>query len=78
MDRQEIIEVIEKELDDMLADAPEYVSESARRDIKEEYKGYAKRVVDSLSKEELASQSAFERFVQTTLAEARMRMHMRP
>jgi len=77
MDRQEIIAAIEQELDDMLADAPDYVSESRRKDIKEEYKAYARRVLDSLSKEELASQSAFERFVQTTLADARMRMHMR-
>lgn len=77
MDRQEIIDAIEQELDDMLADAPERLSESGRTSIRGEYSAYAKRVVDSLSKDELASQNAFERFVQTTLAEARMQMHMR-
>lgn len=77
MDRQDIIDVIDHELDDMLADAPEHLSETGRNEIREEYRGYAQRVVDSLSREELASKSAFERFVQTTLAEPRMRMHMR-
>jgi hypothetical protein len=77
MDRLDIIDAIEVGLDDMLADAPEYLSEAGRNEIKEEYAGYARRVVDSLSKDELASESAFERFVQTTLAEARMQMRMR-
>lgn len=77
MDRQAIITAIEQELDEMLADSPDYVSESKRKDIKEECKAYAKRVVESLSIEELASQSAFERFVQSTLAEARMQMRMK-
>jgi hypothetical protein len=77
MNRREILATIEQDLDDVLADAPEYVSESERKGIKDEYTAYAKRVVDSLSKDELASQSAFERFVQTTLAEARMQMRMR-
>jgi hypothetical protein len=77
MNRKDIIDAIEKELDDMLADAPEYVPESRRKSIKEEYKAYARTVVESLSREELASQSAFERFVQTLLAEARMQMRMR-
>jgi len=77
MTRQEIITTIEQELDLMLTDAPDSVSESRRKEIKEEYSGYARRVVDSLSKEELASQSAFERFVETTLAEAQRQMRMR-
>jgi hypothetical protein len=35
MDRQETIAAIEQELDDMLADSPEYLSESARKGVKE-------------------------------------------
>jgi hypothetical protein len=73
--REDILSEMKKDLDILLADAPERLSESAKRTIKNEAVGYTKRVLDALSTAELQSETAYVRFVQTTLAEARMRMH---
>jgi hypothetical protein len=72
---EDIISGMEKELDDMLAGAPKHLSESAKEGIKEEFINYTKHVLAALTREELQSTSACERFIQTTMAEARMRMH---
>ena len=77
IEREDVVAEIEKELDYMLAGAPERLSKTARKEIKDEFVGYTERILDALSTEELQSESAFERFVETTLAEARMQMHMR-
>ena len=75
--REDILAEIGKELDDLLADAPEHLSESARKAIRQESIRHTKRVLDALTTRELQSAGAYERFVQSTLAEARMRMHIR-
>jgi hypothetical protein len=75
--RKEIVKQVEKELEEMLATAPENVSESTRKEIKEECIAYAQRVVDACSKAELASEVALDRFLQSTIAHARLQMHMR-
>ncbi len=76
IEREDVVAAIGKELDYMLAGAPERLSEANRKEIKDEFVGYTERILDALSTEELQSESAFERFVESTLAEARMRMHM--
>lgn len=76
MCREDILSEIEKELDYMLSNAPESLPESSRKNIKDEFTEYTQRVLDSLSREELQSASAYERFIETTLAHARMRMHL--
>ena len=76
MTRQDIIDAIEEGIDLLISDAPEYLSEAGRNSIKEEFTEYVRRVVESLSKDELASETAFERFMETTLAEARRQMRI--
>ena len=75
--RDDIISEVEKELDDLLAEASEHLSETALKAIKEESISYTKHVLDALTTQELQSAGAFNRFLESTLAEARMRMHMR-
>lgn len=75
--RDDIISEVEKELDDLLAEASEHLSETALKAIKEESIGYTKHVLDALTTQELQSAGAFNRFLESTLAEARMRMHER-
>ena len=77
IDRQDIISEVEKELDDLLADAPNYLSAKALKAIKEESINDTKRVLDALTTQELQSAGAYNRFLESTLAQARMRMHMR-
>jgi hypothetical protein len=75
--RDDIISDVEKELDDLLAAAPETLSATALKAIKEEAIGYTKHVLNSLTTQELQSAGAYNRFLESTLAQARMRMHMR-
>ena len=75
--RAEILSETEKELDDLMAGAPEKLSETARRAIRDEAIRHTKKVLASLTNTELQSESAYERFVQSTLAEARMKIHIR-
>ena len=75
--RDDIISEVEKELDDLLAAAPESLSETALKAIKEESINDTKRVLDALTTQELQSAGAYNRFLESTLAQARMRMHMR-
>jgi hypothetical protein len=77
IERQDIITEIEKELDDLLAAAPEDLSEKARKAIKEESIAHTKHVLDALTIQELQSAGAYNRFLESTLAEARMRKHLR-
>jgi len=73
--REYIVSEMKKDLDDLLAEAPARLSESAKKKIKDEAISNTQRVLNALSTEELQSETAYVRFVQTTLAEARMRMH---
>ena len=73
--RDDILPELEKELDDLLADAPANLSESALKSIQAESIGYAGHVLNALTTQELQSAGAFNRFVESTLAHARMRMH---
>jgi hypothetical protein len=75
IDRQSIMIEIEGELDQMLANAPGRKSDAFRKEVREEFVAYSQRVLDALSSEELQSTSAYERFIETTLAQARMRLH---
>jgi hypothetical protein len=75
--RDDIISDVEKELDDLLADAPNNLSAKALKAIKEESINDTKRVLDALTTQELQSAGAYNRFLESTLAQARMRMHMR-
>jgi hypothetical protein len=77
IERQDIITEIEKELGDLLADAPANLSESALKSIQAESIGHAEHVLNALTTQELQSAGAFNRFVESTLAQARMRMHLR-
>ena len=45
--------------------------------IKAESIGYAEHVLNALTTQELQSAGAFNRFVESTLAQTRMRMHLR-
>jgi hypothetical protein len=75
--RDDIISEVEKELDDLLASARESLSETALKAIKEESIGYAEHVLNALTTQELQSAGAHNRFLENTLAQARMRMHTR-
>jgi hypothetical protein len=75
--RDDIISEVEKELDDLLAAAPETLSEVALKAIKEESIGYTKHVLNALTSQELQSAGAYNRFLENVLAQTRMRMHMR-
>jgi hypothetical protein len=75
IERQDIIIEIEKELDYLLAEASEGLSEKARNAIRTDALGHTQRVLDALTTQELQSAGAFNRFVENTLAQARMRMH---
>jgi hypothetical protein len=72
--RECLIAEIETALDGELADAAERMPASARKAIKDEIVGYTKRILDSLTSKELQSESAYQRFLQTTLAQVRMRI----
>jgi biopolymer transport protein ExbB/TolQ len=77
IERSEIITEVEKELDFLLREAPESVAVSARKQIRGEAVDEVRRILDSLSKQELQSESALQRFIETTVASARMRMHQK-
>ena len=77
IERQDIITELEKELGNLLADAPANLSESALKSIQAESIGYAEHVLNALTTQELQGAGAFNRFVESTLAHARMRMHIR-
>ena len=72
--REDVLSELENELDLMLADVPESVSQGTRNAIRAEALGYARRVVNSLSNEELQSEGARQRFLLTTLRDAERRM----
>ena len=74
MDRKEIMTAIDQELDDMSARCAGLRLRVHPQEHQRGTQHLVKRVVESPSKEELTSKSAFERLVQTTLGEARMRM----
>ena len=75
--REDVLCQITEELDDMLAAAPERLPAADLLAIKEEAIGDTRRVLDALSARELQSPLALERFIETTLAQARLSMHMR-
>jgi len=75
--REDILSELEKELDDLLANAPANLSESALKSIQAKSIGHAEHVFNALTTEELQSAGGFNRFVESTLALARMKMHLR-
>jgi hypothetical protein len=75
--RDDILSEMEKELDELLTDAPANSSPKILKAIKEESINDTKRVLDALTTQELQSAGAYNRFLESTLAQARMRMHMR-
>jgi hypothetical protein len=75
--REDILSEVEKELGDLLAYAPTNLSESALKSIQAESISYAEHVLNALTTQDLQNAGAFNRFVESTLAHARMRMHMR-
>jgi hypothetical protein len=74
--RDDIVAAVEQELDDLLATAPENLSEAGLKAIREESIAHSEHVLGSLSFTELQSPLALKRFIETTVAQARMRMHM--
>lgn len=58
IDRDDILAEIDYGLDDMLAGAPETMSEATRKNIKDEFSQYTQMVLDALSTEELQSGNA--------------------
>jgi hypothetical protein len=77
IERQYILSELEKELDDLLASAAEDLSEKARNAIRTDALGHTQRVLDALTIQELQSAGGYNRFLESTLAEARMRTHLR-
>jgi hypothetical protein len=75
--RDEIQRQVENQLDDILAEPPEHLSEAVLKTIKEDFVGYTKHVLNSVTSQELQSPFAYDRFVESTLAHARMRLHLR-
>jgi hypothetical protein len=75
--REDILAELEKELGDLLADAPADLSESTLKNIKAESIGYAEHVLNALTTQDLQNAGAFNRFVESTLAHARMKMRWR-
>jgi hypothetical protein len=75
--REDILAEVEKELDDLLTTAPENLSETTLKAIKDESIGDAKHILNALTTQELQSAGAYNRFVENMLAQVRMRMHMR-
>ena len=75
--REDILSELEKELGDLLADAPANLSESALKSIHVESISYAEHVLNALTTQNLQNAGAFNRFVESTLAHARMKMHWR-
>jgi hypothetical protein len=74
IERRDILSELEKELGDLRADAPANLSESALKSIQAESIGHAERVLNALTTQELQSAGGF---VESTQAQARMRMHWR-
>jgi hypothetical protein len=64
IERQDIIIEIEKELSDLLTDAPANLSESALKSIKAESIGHAEHVLNALTTQKLQSAGPFNRFVE--------------
>jgi hypothetical protein len=75
--RDDIMSAVEKEFDDLLTGAPENLSAKVLKAIKEESINHTKRLLDALTTQELQSAGAYNRFLENTLAQARMRMHTR-
>jgi len=69
------MDVIEQEIDDLLAEAPEALSEDGRKAIRDECLEYANRVLDALSSDELANLLRLDDFIVSLKAQATMRIH---
>jgi hypothetical protein len=69
--REEILNQITEVVDEALADAPEKVSETAKKQTREEIVAYSRRVIDSCSAAELRSERALERFLETAVEQVR-------
>lgn len=74
-DQDSLLAAVGQELEDMFSASAVKVSDSRRVDIQNEIMRQTKLVLDSLSREELESTIAFERFVERAMDDARMRMH---
>jgi len=70
----DILSQVALELEYVLAEASKTLSQAARKEIKSEFSEYTQQVLDALSREELQSGPALDRFIESTLAQARMRM----
>jgi hypothetical protein len=69
--RQSIVNQICEAIDDVLANVPASISESRRNEIRDDAVEYSQRVVEACSTEELKSDRAFERFMETAIAQVR-------
>jgi hypothetical protein len=70
--RASIRQQISEALDDVLADGREQSSETSRQS-KAEHLNHAQHVLDACTTEELRSESALGKFLETTLRNARVR-----
>jgi hypothetical protein len=68
---------IEQEIDDLLADGQEALSQDQRNLIKDEVMGYARGILDALSYEELSNLGCLEAFILNLRAHVRMSLHGR-
>jgi hypothetical protein len=79
--REEMIkshtEIIEHEIDDLLADDGEALSEEDRKAVKDEFLSYSALVLEALSSEELANLLRLEDFIDSVKTQAGVRIRER-
>jgi hypothetical protein len=70
--RVSILQQISEALDEVFAEYPEQSSENDRQKAKSKHLSHAEHVLDACSTEELRSESALERYIATTVRNARL------
>ena len=70
-----ILAQVRRELDGVLAEAE--LSDEAREEIKNDLVGNTRRILDACSLHELQSELAFERFIESCVRDAEIRVRQR-
>jgi hypothetical protein len=75
--RECILDQIKAAVDDALAEAPDTVSDSQRKDIRDEILAYAQRVVEACTTEELQSHKALGTCIDNAVAQVEAALRKR-